>query len=281
MSDKIIISADCVCDLPDDLIKEYSIQMIPFYIQMRGVRFEDYTEIDFDSVYEYMEEGDEIIASASASVEDYREYFQKISENGTVVHICVSGKLSHAYENALAAAKDMENVYVVDSRLVSHGLGLLVLKAAKMAETNVAVETIIEELQNAKNRISCSFVLKSTQYVANNNRLNQMLSNLLDIFRIKPIIKVCHDGLKIRGICLGNSEFYTKRYIKKILGDKKNISEDILFITALSHSEEFKKFVYREAAKKIKWKHIYVQEVSATNFCNIGIGSVGLMFYTK
>lgn len=282
MNGNIIISADCICDLPESLIEEYSIQMLPFYIEMKDVRFQDYAEVDFASVYDYLKENVKI-ASVPADVEDYREHFLKLTkdDNKTVIHICVSRKISTAYENAVAAAKDMERVFVVDSASVSLGIGLLVLKAAELARTNTDMDWIINELQKAKKKISCSSVFKTTQYIANNKRVNQTISNLLDIFRIKPIVKLKNGEMKVRGVCLGTSEYYVKKYIRQMLRNQKAICKDVLFITVLSDSEELRELVYREATKKIEWKHIYMQDVSATNLCNVGLGSVGLMFYTK
>lgn len=285
MTDKIVISADCVCDLPEALIEKYSISILPFYIEMNGARFLDSTEVDFASAYEYMKEDNVKVSSASASMEDYKNYFEKLAERtkATIIHICVSGKQSSAYERALTASRAMEQVYVVDSELISLGTGLLVLKAAELVQSGVtAVEQILFELETAKDSISCSFILKSMQPIANNKRMNQLLSNLLDIFRIKPIIKVKGNAYKVRGVSLSNnSEVYVKKYVRKILRKRKNISEDILFITVMSSSESFRDFVYKEATKRMTWKQVYVQDASATNLCNIGIGSVGMMFYIK
>ncbi len=282
MKDEIIISADCICDLPQELIEKYSIRLIPFYISMRDVRFHDYTEVDFSSIYEYMEEDGEKIASAPATVSDYDAYFRKLEkENKEIIHICVSGKLSKAYEYACEAAKDKEKIHVVDSGLASSGMGLLVLTAAEFAQNGNTVEEILEKIKLNKKKISCSFVLKSTQYVAHNNRVNRMLSNLLDIFRIKPIIQIKKDQMKVVGVCLGNRETYAKHYIRHILRHKKHISDEVLFITVLSKSEKLKEMVCQEAKTYKKWKHIYVQDASATNLCNVGLGSIGLMFYKK
>lgn len=283
MNDNIIISADCICDLPESLIEKYSIQMLPFYIGMKDVRFQDYTEVDFSSIYDYLKRDDVKVSSVPTSVEDYRNHFLALSENEnkTIIHICVSQKISEAYQNAVAVAKDMEHVFVVDSGSVSLGIGLLVLKAAELARTHSEVDVIVDELQKAKKKISCSCVLQTTQYIANNQRVNQTISNLLDIFHIKPIIKLKNGAMKVRGVCLGSSKDYVKKYIRQMLRNKGAICEDVLFITVVSDSEELREMVYQEATKEIKWKHVYMQDVSATNLCNVGLGSVGLMFYTK
>lgn len=283
MNDNIIISADCVCDLPESLVEEYSIQMLPFYIEMKDVRFQDYTEVDFSSIYDYLKQDDVKVASVPASVEDYRNHFMTLTEdeNKTLIHICVSQKISEAYEHAVAAAQNMERVFVVDSSSVSHGIGLLVLKAAELVRMHSEPDVIVDELQKAKKKISCSCVLKTTQYIANNKRVNQTISNLLDIFHIKPIIKLKNGAMKVRGVCLGTRDYYVKKYIDQMLRNRQAICEDVLFITVLSDSQQLRELVYREATKEIKWKHVYLQDVSATNLCNVGLGSVGLMFYTK
>lgn len=283
MNRQIIISADCVCDLPENLLNEYSIQLIPFYISLKEVRFQDYTEINFQSILEYLEMDKQKISSSPASVEEYRAHFLEHSKNNNniVIHICVSQKLSNAYQHAVLASEELENVYVIDSSLISQGMGLLVLEAAKLAKDGCNPEDILEQLNVIKNKISCSFILKTTHYASSSKRLNQMLFNLLDIFRIKPIIKIKRNEPKICGICQGNGESYVKQYIRQTLRNRKNISDEILFITILSGSEEFRDFVYREATRKINWKQVYIHDASATNLCNIGLGSVGIMFYTN
>lgn len=283
MNNKVVISADCTCDLPESMVKEYSIQIIPFYVVMDGVRFRDGEEIDILSVYEKIEKEDGEVVSEVPSIEDYKEYFQKVAANQgkAIIHICVSQKVSSAYKNAVAAAQEMKNVYVVDSGLNSHGMGLFVLEAVRLVRWGASPEKVLEGLKGMKNRISCSFVLKSTQYISTKNRLNQMLSNMLEIFRIKPVIRIQKNELRVTGICLGNNKSCVKKYLRKILRNKESILDEILFIAVVERSEEFREFVYREATATIKWKQVYMQDVSATNLCNVGPGGVGVMFYTK
>ena len=283
MKDKIIISADSICDLPKKLIEEYSIQMVPFYINMEDVRFLDYEETDFNSMYEYLVKNDRRVSSAPASVMDYKNFFQNLAtdEERTVIHICISGRLSEAYRNAWEAAKEMKNVYVINSGQISHGMGLLVLAVAELAKSGAKAQEILREIDKIKARISCSFVFKSTQYIANNHRLNPMIANLLDIFLIKPIVRMKHDKLKLTGICLGGRNFYVRRYIRWSLRKAKRISDDVLFITVLSDSQELRELVYYEATRKIKWKQVYVQDVTVATLCNMGPGSVGLTYYYK
>ncbi len=283
MSERIVISTDCVCDLPESVTKKLSINVVPFYVSVNNIRFKDIAEVDSTSLMDYLESEEDIIASLPATIDEYRSHFRELTreKDVTVIHISVSKNLSSAYTNAVAATKGMDNVYVVDSGLFSHGLGLFVITAAELAKRNATIDIIFEELQKARNKISCSFVLKSTRYVANNNRLNQTLSHLIDLFNIKPILKLKHNEIKV-GICFSRNKLsYARKYIKKTLRNKRRISTDVLFITVSGCTEEFQQFVYQEATKDIQWKRIYVQDVSATTLCNIGMESIGIMFYSK
>ncbi len=282
MNNKIIISTDCVSDLPEALIKKYSVKTVPCYITINGARFQDYSEINSVMLREYIGTDDDIVSSSAAPIDDYKKHFAKYANNNvSLIHISVSSKLSKAHANAVSAAKDFKNVYVFDSGSFSHGVGLLVLTAADLAEHNNTAEIICEELRKLCGRVSCSYLLKTTRYASYNNRLSPTLSYFLDLLKIKPTVKMKNKEVKVIRVCFLSMVSCAKRYIKKTLANDKKISDDILFIAFSGCTEEFKQFVYNEATKRIKWKRVYMQDVSATNICNVGPESFGLMFFTK
>ncbi len=283
MRNNIVISSDCACDLPESLLKQYSIRTIPFYIMINEARFQECTEIESRMIVECFENTEDKFSSAPASVEEYKSYFLENTKENDVqlIHISVSGKMSDAFRNASAAAENMENVYVMDSGLFSHGIGLFVLAAVKLVNDGATVEQVCTALPKLRDRISCSFALNTTQYAAKNDRVNQTVSYLLDLFRIKPILKVKKGVLKVDGICISNMKTYARKYVRKKLRNKEKICDDILFITISGCSEEFKKLICEEATKDIPWRSVYIQDVAATNLCNVGPGSFGIMFFKK
>ena len=105
MVNDIVISADCTCDLPESIVEKYNIKILPFYINYKGTRFKDGDEVTSAALVEYLEKNDEVIYSSAPDIEEYREYFKKISENGEkqVIHISIAQKLSIAYKNAFAS----------------------------------------------------------------------------------------------------------------------------------------------------------------------------------
>lgn len=279
----IIISADCTCDLPEEMLLEYSIRTIPFYIMVNDARFQESTEVTSEMLVDIFEKPENRISSAPASVEEYREYFLQQSDNGKneIIHISVSSIFSKAFANAVEAAEDIKNVHILDSQLFSHGTGLLLMTASKLVKSGMSAEGIIEELTKARSKVSCSFALKTTQYAAKNNKVGATTSYLLDLFKVKPIIRINRNTLEVDGLCLSSVKSHARKYIRKTLKNDKKISDAVLFITTSGCSEEFKQFIFEEATKKIPWQKIYTIDVSATNFCNLGPESFGLMFRTK
>jgi fatty acid-binding protein DegV len=160
-------------------------------------------------------------------------------------------------------------------------MGIFTITAAELASRITNVENIIKELKKSKGKISCSFILRSTFHLANNRRLNQFVSNMLIFFKIKPIIRIDNDDLRVNGVYIGNRESYARKFVKRALSSKKNISDDILFISVGGCSDEIVQIVYDEATKHIPWKKIYVADVSSTCLCNIGAHSIGIMFSRK
>lgn len=282
-SNDIVVSADCACDLTENLIKKYGISVISFYINYKKSRFRDIDEITAGTLAEYLERQDEIISSSPPDINEYREYFKRISENGRkqVIHISISENLSIAYKNAIDGSKNLDYVHVISSGSASNGTGLLVLAAADYASRSGDVESILSDLEKIRSKVNCGFILRSTQQLANNRRMNQFVSNMLTFFRIKPMIKIENNDLRINGIYIGNRESYAREFVRKTLKRKRNILDDILFISVSGCSEEIQHIVYDEATKLVPWKKIYVADVSATCLCNIGTHSIGMMFFKK
>lgn len=279
----VIISADCVCDLPKELISEKQIQIVPFYITINGFRFQDHTEINSTMIIDYFTEENTTVETTPATIDEYKAHFKKCiqDENTEILHISIAGKKSHAYANACSAARSLKNVYVFDSGSFSHGLALYVLSAAELARNGESVDSILEELRRLNSKTSSTFVLESTQYLANNKRISQSISFLLDLFRIKPAFKINNNTISVKNLYFTSISNAAKKHIKSALNKQKDISNKALYIAFSGCTAEFRQMVYAECQKYIDWKKIYIQDVSASSLCNIGPNSFGLSFFTK
>ena len=133
---RIRISADSTCDLSKELLEKYDVAITPLYIRLGEKDLKDSIEVTRDDIFSYVERTKSIPKTAAVNVGDYVDFFTKVKEEGYdgIVHFTISADMSSCYQNACLAAGTFENVYIVDSRTLSTGIGHLVLDACIMRD---------------------------------------------------------------------------------------------------------------------------------------------------
>ena len=124
---KIKISADSTCDLSPELIERYHIGITPLYIIRGEETLRDGIDVHPQELYEYAKATGKLCKTAAVNVSDYLAYFAACREEyDAVIHFTISSDMSACYQNACIAAREFTNVYPVDSRNLSTGIGHLV-----------------------------------------------------------------------------------------------------------------------------------------------------------
>lgn len=283
MSNRVMISADCVCDIPVDMADELNVSLMYYYIITEEGKFRDMTEIRTEQVLEYMELDRKKAHSAAAKTEDYREYFaglRKKTEN-PVVHICMSQKLSRGYGRAVEAAKAFTDIYVVDSRHISGGMGHLVFQAAEMANAGACVEMILEMLEKNKRKVQTTLVLHSTECTFRSGNLEKSHHLLCEALNLHPMIRLRAGRVQFLGVCFGNPYRYAKRYLKKIFKKPEEVDTDFALLMYTSCPEELIQEIEAEMRRLVGFKRILVTPTYATVSCDIGSGCFGVVYIKK
>ena len=161
----IRISADSTCDLSPELIEKYDIRITPLYIVRDGQSLAHGMRLL--PVYFFYRLAAAVssascrsFSTAAVSVYDYTQFFRRqLEECDAMVHFHISGDMSACYQNACIAAQEVGNVYPVDSRNLSTGIGHLVLDAAEMAEQGMDAADIASALKKKREKLDVSFVL--------------------------------------------------------------------------------------------------------------------------
>ena len=147
---RIKITADSTCDLSAEVVSKYDIGIIPLYVIKGEQVLRDGVDITKEDVFRYYEESRSLCTTSAINVEDYIKFFSGwLKDYDAVVHINLSSELSSCYANAAAAAKELGNVYPVDSRNLSNGSGHLAVDAAILAAGGMNGEEIQKRLKRA------------------------------------------------------------------------------------------------------------------------------------
>lgn len=283
MSNKVLISADCVCDIPVDMAEELNVSLMYYYIITEEGKFRDMTEIRTEQVLEYMEVDGKKAHSAAAKTEDYREYFaglRKKTEN-PIIHLCMSQKLSRGYGRAVEAARSFSNIYVVDSWNLSGGMGHLVFRAAEMANAGVCVDVILQMLERDRRKVQTTVVLDSTDCAFRSGNLEKTHHVVCEALNLHPMVRLRAGRVTLFGLCFGNPYHYAKRYLKRIFKNPEEIDTDFVLLMYTSCSEKLIRYVEKEMRRMVEFKRILVVPTYATVSCDIGSGCFGVVYIKK
>lgn len=283
MNNQIMISTDCVCDLPKGIRTQYQIPVMYYYVQTEEARFQDTREMNSDDLIEYIEGQGKKAFSSCASKEEYISYFEKLRKEtkGDIIHICMARHVSEAYEKATKAAEQVEGVYVVDSGHLSGGMGIIVLAATQMAKAGAGTQIILKEVESMKNQVSTSFIVDSTLCLCRNGKIGKRLSNFCTAFSLHPILKLEESSMGLSGIGFGTRKQFARTYLNRVLHNGKKIDTNVVFLITAGCDYEFKQFLKQEVEKRVPWHHVIMNEASATISCNCGSGAFGVLFLTK
>lgn len=279
---RIAITADCICDLPQELLDRFQIRLMYTYVHTKEGRFCDLSEVSCDSLLEYLQTEGNYAHSSTAPPSEYEYFFADTLEKAEhVLHITATTSLSGAYPHALQASKSFDNVAVFDSEHISSGHGLVVLYAATLAERGMRIDEICDALEQFKDRVCSNFLVPNTTALYRNGKLSSGVHKICSSLNLHPVLRMSQNKLKLWKIETGNMRRMDRKYVRALLRSSRQIDTHILFLTYAGCSVRQLDEIREEVEKYVKFDKIILQKASATVSSNCGIGIFGLMFVRK
>ena len=230
---KIKISADSTCDLSPELLEAYQIGIAPLYIVRDGQSLVDGVDITPDEIYDHVAAGGSMCSTAAVSVYDYVEFFRReLADCDAVVHFHISGDMSACYQNACIAAEEVGNVYQVDARNLSTGIGLLVLEAAELArEGKLTAQEIQQEMNRRRELLDVSFLVERLDYLRKGGRCSSVAALGANVLSLRPCIQVKDGKMGVGKKYRGAYQKCLLQYVKERLEGRDDIDTRRIFIT--------------------------------------------------
>ena len=277
----VIITASSMSDLPDALVKKLHIPIIPFNITTEEGQFKDGVQMGADELIRYIDSGREAVSSPPTE-EAYTDFFARVlRRTHHVIHISLTTSMSIEYDVASEAAKSFDNVTVINSECLSSATGILVLIAHKLAQQSMSVDEIVNELENVKQRLKCSFVIDNTDYMAQRGLISERVHKIAKSFNLHPCLKVENDRSGVGGVWMGNRKRVYKKYIARALPVDVIPDQDIAFITYADVPTETLYWIRDELQKVAYFEHIVFKQASAGISSNCGPGTFGILYFVK
>ena len=279
---RIRVTSDSTCDLSPELIEQYQIAISPLYVVLDGKSYKDTIEITPDKVYEYVERTKKVGSTAALNVSDYLSFFREnLQGYDAIIHFTISSEMSSCYQNACIAAEEFQNVYVIDSRNLSTGIGHLVLDAAEMAAEGKNPKEIVDILNERKKKLDVSFVIDTLKYLALGGRCSSVVALGANLLNLKPTI-IVKDGKMVVGKKYRMSlDRALLRYVIDQLGDLDTVDTRRIFVTDSGISDERWQSVEKLLKETLPFEKIYHTRAGCTVSNHCGPNTLGILFYRK
>jgi DegV family protein with EDD domain len=187
----VAIVTDSTADLPLQLAASRSITVVPLTLNFEGLSLLDGVDIQPDDFYRRLPSVTTHPTTSQPSPGRFAEaYASLLADHDAILSIHISEKLSGTYASARQAADmtDPKRIRVVDSELVSMGLGLITLVASAMAAGGAEAETIEAKVLEMRSHIQTYFSVATLEFLRRGGRIGRASALLGSVLQVKPVL---------------------------------------------------------------------------------------------
>lgn len=282
MSNNIVITSDSTTDLSPQLKERYNISTLPLGVTLGDKSYLDGVDITPEDIYSHYDKTGELPKTSAANIDDCINFFKSFAEAGkTVIHFTISSQMSSTFNNSRLAAAEFENIYVIDTKNLSTGGGLLVVAAAEMATNGIPAEKIVADIEKKVDCVDASFVIDKLEYLYKGGRCSALAMLGANLLKLKPCIEVKDGVMGVGKKYRGKFEEVVRTYISERLGDGSDIETDRIFVTHAGCDEA----VVNAALKQVKdmgiFSEVFLTRAGSTISSHCGANTLGILFIRK
>lgn len=278
---RIAIVTDSSANLPEDLVKEYGIVVVPIYLHWNGKDYRDGIDITARELYRRLRESNSLPKTSSPSVGDFlRTYMELAKEADVIFSIHLPPSLSATYESALTAADLVEGpeVHVVNSRTAAAGQGFVVLEAARAARRGASPQEILARIEYVSARTYVFATLGTLKYLYFGGRIGLASALVGSALQLHPVLYLKD----------GTADVWSKpRTRKKAIQELLRIAERKIgrrkAHIAVMHGDALDEALYLrdEMSKRFQCVEIFVTEFTPVMGAHTGPGLLGIAFWCE
>ena len=279
------IFTDSTSDLSNELLEKYNIDVIPLYIHLGDKEYKDGEEIGIQDAFKWSDENKTTPKTAACSIDDVIKAIEPYKESGDdVIVFTISGEMSSTLQVMRMAAEEMEyedHVFVIDSRNLSTGIGLLIMEAAVMAEEGKSAEEIVAKLNEYIPKSRASFVIDTLVYLARGGRCSAVAALVGRMLNIKPKIVVKDGAMGVDKKYRGPYKKVILQYAKDLEPQMLNAKKDRVFVTHTPCDDGIVESVVDYVKSLNYFDEVIVTEAGTTIGSHCGPNTLGVLFIEK
>lgn len=281
---KVKLIVDSTVDLTEELYKSNDMDVIPFDVNFGEENFKDGLTIDVETVYEKVKQYNELPHTAAASLGLYEEHFNKyLSEGYDVVYVGIGAKLSTAFQNARIAAGDQldKRIFLIDSKALSSGSGLLALKCAKYIREGKSAKEVFDLVQPLADKVVSQFTVDTLDYLYKGGRCSGAAKIFGQLLHIHPYLRVVDGTLIVYKKVRGPMRIALNEQLNDLKSALPNIDMDNVLITHTGMPDNLNNYLIEEVSKLVDPSIVKETKAGAVIGSHCGFGTIGILYIKK
>ena len=284
MMKKIRIVSDSTCDLSQELIEKYEISIIPLCITLGEDTYLDGVDITPEEIYAWSDEHKTTPKTSAVPFDKVEETLKPMIEAGDdIIFIGISEEMSSTCNRIRIFGEDAEydRLFVINSKNLSTGIGLQVLRAAELRDKGETAEKIVAEIESSRDRVRASFVVDTTVFLARGGRCTAIESFMATALKLHPEILVkdgkMGPGRKVKG----KTALAVSAYVDGLMPTIKNAESRRVFVTHSGSDREIIDSVKAKLADLNMFDEILETQAGGVISSHCGPNTLGVLFYEK
>lgn len=276
------IYADSTNDLGPELIARTGVKIIPLYVTIGDTTGRDGVEITPDGIYEWANKTKQTPKTAAFPPKDVEPFIKDAKAVGDdIIFIGISEEMSATCNVFRLAAQQQEyedHTFVVDSRNLSTGIGLIILEAARLRDEGKSAAEIVEGLKTYIDRSRASFVIDTLVYLARGGRCSTVTALLASTLKIKPKIVVEKGAMHVANKYRGKMDAVYLKYAKDMEPALLKAEKAHVFITHSGVPAQDILAVKSYLESLHHFDEIHVTRAGSVISSHCGPGTLGVLF---
>lgn len=278
----IRISSDSTCDL-GSLVEKHGIAIMPLKVILDAETYYDGVDITPQDIFSFVEKTKILPKTSAASEMEFAEYFQALTENGDeVVHFNISSKSSVTHTCASNAAKAFGGkVRVIDSKSLTSGQGLLVMKAVDLRDAGASLDEIEEKVNALRDKVNTSFIPDRLDYLYKGGRCSRMKMYGANLLKIHPMIAMNDGALCVKRKYRGKMQICIRQYIEGLKADFPTYDKTRCFVTHSSADRDLVDLAINLVKEQFDFDEVIETVAGSVVTGHCGRNTLGVLFITE
>ena len=275
------ILCDSCADLPDALLQNRGLTCLPLTVTFGTEEFKDGVSLTANRFYAKLKDAAVMPTTSQITPREFAACFRDLIADGSeLVYVGLSSGLSGSFQNAALVASSDEfqgRVHVVDSLGASVGLGLMVLRAADLAQQGLGAAEIAAEITAFRSRVCHVFTLETLEYARRSGRVSAVSALAANMLDIKPVLHMDMAG-KLIAIDRARGR---KKALNRLFGEIDRMGADLQGKrVGISHADA--EADAQEMAERFRTEYgageVVIGAIGATIGAHVGPGCVSIFF---